>query len=87
MNHLLNTCLRTKWKDIKQTRTSVLLLKNLSFGFFIWLGFCGLCVGVFVFEVVFWLACRKFKIFWQQRHKSSRFKIMKVKNAKVWPIQ
>jgi len=55
-------------------------IEQLCFGFFIWLGFCGISLATFVLELFVWMLVRIIK---QQMRKS---KTVKLKFAKIHPV-
>ena len=85
MNKLMSSCPVLNWKNPKR-HPSVLTLKSLDFGFFIWLGFCVVCVVVFIFEILFWIFRRKLEIYFEENDKKIKYETKRVKNAKIYPL-
>ena len=83
MKFILNKCILPKVNLVVGKTSSVLTLKDLSFGFVIWLSFCGVCFCVFMFESIFWILNRKIE---NLMKKEKKLEVRKVKYAKVHPV-
>lgn len=80
MDYLIKDCIPSTKNIIIDDHWSVLTVESLSFGFVIWLGCCGICVSAFAGELFFWNLGQQFDNF------RVRFKVRKLKQAKVYPI-
>lgn len=53
MNFIVKKCFKNKAGYIEKGKWTVLMLRNLEFGFVIWLGCCGICCVVFAGELLY----------------------------------
>ncbi|KAL7015543.1 hypothetical protein ACKWTF_016509 [Chironomus riparius] len=52
MNHMVQKCFNFQKNESELRKWSILFLEDLEFGFFIWLGFCGVCCVIFIAELL-----------------------------------
>lgn len=77
MNQIIKRCFVTKKNEIELKEAFVLKLKDLNFGFMIWLGCCAVCGTSFVTETIFWYIRNIYK-FLRTQKKPKKIKFMKI---------
>ncbi|CAG9810963.1 unnamed protein product [Chironomus riparius] len=79
MNHLIKKCFPAKTGEVEVKEATVLKIKDLNFGFNIWLGCCAVCASCFVIELFVWIISQIIKCFEAKRKKKM------LKFAKIFP--
>ena len=86
VNNLVKTVLKTKIKMEKVKNAKVLLVNDLSFGFVIWLVWCGISVVIFACEMIQTVRVSKLRIQTYENKEIVKHKYRKIEFAKVHPM-